>query len=178
MRLLIICLGTIIATAGTAISQSKPINRITLSWNSFINTNKTNLPYIAYTAHKTMYKYRAIKNGNKVQLKFDVAITLDTPNTIVNRERLKKLRSDAQSRLLNHEQLHTDLAVIYGRMLYQRLSRETYTPQNFKTKTRGIYLDLMKTLAEENFKYDVETEHGFNQEKQALWAEKVKKLIK
>ncbi len=124
-----------------------------------------------------MYKYRAIEKGGKVQLKFEVAVMLDTPNTLINLQRLKGLTTEAQTHLLNHEQLHTDMAVIYGRLLYRRLSMEAYTPKNFKTKTREIYLALMKELAEQNFSYDVDTEHGFNLEKQQLWDEKVKKLL-
>jgi hypothetical protein len=156
--------------AGKSAAQVQNIKRIPLTWNSFKNTTNPNLPYIAYTAHKTLYKYRATQKGNNVSLKFEVGIMLDTPNTVVNRERLQDLTTSGRLKLLKHEQGHTDLAVIYGRMLYKQLSSQTYTPNNVKTKTREIYLRLMKELAEENRTYDVETEHGFNDEKQQNWA--------
>jgi hypothetical protein len=133
-------------------AQNQQIPRIPLTWNSFKKTSNPNLAYIAYTAHKTLYKYRATQKGNTVSLKFEVRIMLDTPNTVVNYRRLQNLTSNGKLRLLKHEQGHTDLAVIYGRKLYDQLSAQSYTPTNFKTKTRGIYLRLMKDLAEEKQK--------------------------
>lgn len=154
-------------------AQSQDIPRILLTWNSFKKTSNPNLAYIAYTAHKTLYKYRAIQKGNIVNLKFEVRIMLDTPNTVVNFRRLQSISINGKLKLLKHEQGHTDLAVIYGRVLYNQLSAQKYTPINFKTKTRAIYLQLMKNLAEENRRYDVETEHGFNDEKQKQWARNI-----
>jgi hypothetical protein len=158
-------------------SQNHQIPKITLTWNSFKRTTNPKLTYIAYTAHKTLYKYRAIQKGNNVTLKFEVRIMLDTPNTVVNYGRLQSLTTKGKLRLLEHEQGHTDLAVIYGRILYNRLTSQVYSPTNFKTKTRAIYLKLMKDLAEENRQYDVQTEHGFDAEKQALWKSTIAKRL-
>jgi hypothetical protein len=158
-------------------SQNHQIPKISLTWNSFKRTTNTKLTYIAYTAHKTLYKYRAIQKGNSVTLKFEVRIMLDTPNTVVNYGRLQSLTTKGKLRLLEHEQGHTDLAVIYGRILYNQLTSQVYSPTNFKTKTRAIYLKLMKDLAEENRQYDVHTEHGFDAEKQALWKSTIAKRL-
>lgn len=158
-------------------AQANDIKRIKLTWKSFKRTTDPKLPYIAYTAHKTLYKYRAVQKGTNISLKFEVGIMLDTPNTIVNYTRLQDLTDDAQLKLLQHEQGHTDLAVVYGRLLYKQLSAQTYTSVNFKSKTRDIYLKLMKELAEENRIYDVETEHGFDDEKQQIWAIKIAKKL-
>ncbi|MEJ7558327.1 MAG: DUF922 domain-containing protein [Pedobacter sp.] len=156
-------------TASKPFAQNQKIPRIKLTWSAFKKTENSRLPYIAYTAHKTLYKYRAIQKGNSVSLSFEVRIMLDTPNTVVNFQRLQNLRTSGKLKLLEHEQGHTDLAVIYGRTLYKQLSSQRYLPTNFKTKTRTIYLQLMKVLAEENRRYDIETEHGFNDEKQKIW---------
>jgi hypothetical protein len=158
-------------------SQNHQIAKITLTWNSFKRTTNPKLTYIAYTAHKTLYKYRAIQKGNSVTLKFEVRIMLDTPNTVVNYGRLQSLTTKGKLRLLEHEQGHTDLAVIYGRILYNQLASQVYSPTNFKTKTRAIYLKLMKELAEENRQYDVQTEHGFDAEKQVLWKSTIAKRL-
>ena len=164
-------------TVSQSFSQNHKIPTIPLTWNSFKRTTNPKLPYIAYTAHKTLYKYRAIQKGNRVTLRFEVRIMLDTPNTIVNYRRLQSLTTKGKLRLLEHEQGHTDLAVIYGRVLYSQLSSQVYSPTNFKTKTRAIYLKLMKDLAEENRQYDVQTEHGFDAEKQNLWKLNISKRL-
>ena len=146
------------------------IERIGLSWKSFRKTQNSNLPYIAYTAHKTFYKYRATQKGTHVSLAFEVRILLDSANTTVNYKRLQDLTPSAQMKLLQHEQGHTDLAVIYGRELYRQFNAQSYTATNFKTKTRTVYLKLMESLANENRQYDIATEHGFNDDKQKIWA--------
>ena len=166
-----------VLSTNTLVPIRQEINRITLTWKSFRDTRNSSLPYIAYTAHKTFYKYRAIQKGNSVSLTFEVRIMLDTPNTTVNFKRLQSLTKSAQSKLLRHEQGHTDLAVIYGRELYRQLSTSSYTPDDFKEKTRSIYLKLMKKLAEENIRYDNETEHGVYNEKQEIWARSINKRL-
>jgi predicted secreted Zn-dependent protease len=176
--ILFLAVQIVVLQTNNSFGQENRIERIQLTWNSFRKTMKPELPYIAYTAHKTFYKYRATLKGNTIALKFDVRIMLDTPNTTVNLKRLMTLSDLGRKRLLEHEQGHTDLAVIYGRLLYQSLSKEAYTPTNFKTKTRAIYLQLMKRLAEENYKYDVSTEHGFNEEKQREWASVIGRKLK
>ena len=159
-------------------SQQKEIKRIKLTWNSFTRTTNRELAYIAYTTHKTGYKYRAVPKGGSVSLTFEVTITLDTPKTLVNISRLNKLSTIGKKVLLDHEQGHTDLAVIYGRILYRKLTGAVYTTENFKMKTREIYLKTMKDLAEKNFSYDKETEHGFEPEQQMKWANYIDKLLR
>jgi len=154
------------------------IQRIELSWKSFRKRQNSNLPYIAYTAHKTFYKYRATQKGTNVSLAFEVRILLDSANTTVNYNRLKDLTPGAQLKLLQHEQGHTDLAVIYGRELYKQFNAQPYTVTNFKTKTRTIYLKLMESLANENRTYDIATEHGFNNDKQKIWAANIARRLK
>lgn len=161
-------------------TNQKPskIQRIELSWKSFRKMQNSDLPYIAYTAHKTFYKYRATQKGTNVSLAFEVRILLDSANTTVNYKRLQDLTTGAQLKLLQHEQGHTDLAVIYGRELYRQFNAQSYTTINFKTKTRRIYLKLMESLANENRTYDIATEHGFNDEKQKVWAANIARRLK
>lgn len=167
----------IIILTQTSFVQQKGLERIKLNWGTFTKTRKNNRPYIAYTTHNTLYKYRAVQKGETVSLTFEVRVSIDTPKTIVNIQRLNTLSATDKQALLNHEQGHTDLAVAYGRRLYHKLSTTNYTTQNFKTRSREIYLQIMKELANENVKYDVETEHGFDKEKQKKWDRYFKTLF-
>lgn len=159
----------LILNSDPAFSQQNQLNRITLNWNSFRKVNSNNRPYIAYTAHQTRHKYRATQNGKHLSLQFEVGVTLDSSQTIIDLSKLKSLGNADKKALLNHEQGHSDLAVIYGRILYQRLSRKNYSIGNFKKEVKVIYDAVMKELAGKNRTYDIETEHGQYAEQQQKW---------
>ncbi|MNQ88359.1 hypothetical protein D3C85_1036170 [compost metagenome] len=159
----------LILNSDLAFSQQNQLNRITLNWNSFRKVNSNNRPYIAYTAHQTRHKYRATQNGKHLSLQFEVGVTLDSSQTIIDLSKLKSLGNAEKKALLNHEQGHSDLAVIYGRILYQRLSRGNYSIGNFKKEVKVIYDAVMKELAHLNRTYDIETEHGQYTEQQQKW---------
>ncbi|RQO66435.1 hypothetical protein DBR43_29950 [Pedobacter sp. KBW06] len=150
-------------------SQQNNLNRITLNWGSFLKKNNSKRSYIAYTAHKTMHKYRATQRGNQLSLKFEVGVTLDSLQTFLDPDKLKSLDAQGKKALLNHEQGHSDLAIIYGRILYSRLSKGKYSIANYKNEVKSIYDSVMKELAGLNIKYDMETEHGQYEEEQQKW---------
>lgn len=150
-------------------AQTDQLKRIMLDWGVFkkISTNK--LPYIAYTAHKTYHAYRATQHGSNFSLNFKVGVSIDSNETFVNINRFNKLSLLAKKALLNHEQGHTDLAVIYGRKLKQRLEAATYTIRDYKAQVKAIYDKTMQELAARNQVYDEETDHGSNPEAQGKW---------
>lgn len=159
----------LLLTPQQAFSQQNNLNRIRLKWSSFLKVVNSKRPYIAYTSHKTMHKYRAIQSGNRLSLKFEVGVTLDTLQTFLDPNKLKGLDDAGKKALLNHEQGHSDLAIIYGRILYSRLSKGKYSIANYKKEVKNIYDSVMKELAGLHMKYDVETEHGQYEEAQRKW---------
>ena len=150
-------------------SQQNNLNRITLKWDSFLKVRNSKRPYIAYTSHKTMHKYRATQRGNQLSLKFEVGVTLDTLQTFLDPNKLKSLDAEGKKALLNHEQGHSDLAIIYGRILYSRLSKGKYSIAGYKKEVKSIYDSVMKELAQLHIKYDMDTEHGQYEEEQQKW---------
>lgn len=160
-----------------ASSQVNNLNRIKLSWDAYTKEQKNQQQYISYISHKTMYKYRATQKGSQFNLDFTVGVTIDTSQSILNITRLKKLNTQEQLALLNHEQGHSDLAVIYGRELYKQLSKKTYSVTNYQKETRDIYLSVMEKLSDINYTYDSETENGDHSEKQKEWDAYFKKRL-
>jgi len=158
-----------ILNPGQVFGQQNNLNRIKLSWSSFLKVTNSKRSYIAYTAHKTMHKYRATQRGNQLSLKFEVGVTLDTLQTFLDPNKLKSLDAPGKKALLNHEQGHSDLAIIYGRKLYSRLSKGQYSIANYKNEVKKIYDSVMKELAQLHIKYDMETEHGQYEEEQQKW---------
>jgi hypothetical protein len=91
--------------------------------------------------------------------------------------RNKSWASDRSAELLEHEQLHFDIAELYARKIRKRIS---------ELKRRGVndvkrYNDEIKTLLEasnmDDVQYDLETLHGALPKKQLLWKTKVKKEL-
>ncbi|MBB2147891.1 DUF922 domain-containing protein [Pedobacter gandavensis] len=152
-----------------AFSQENQLNRINLKWNMYQQLEQTNRPFIAYTAHQTTHKYRATQKGSQFSLKFTVGVALDSKKSTLDLRKLASLDEEGQKKLLNHEQGHSDLAVVYGRILYKQLSKQVYTVKNYQNEVKKIYDDTMKELLEMNFKYDIETSHGEELEPQDKW---------
>jgi hypothetical protein len=150
-------------------SQQNKLDRIALRWDSFLKVPNSKRPFIAYTAHKTMHKYRTTQHGNQLSLKFEVGVTLDTLQSFLDPNKLKTLDASEKKALLNHEQGHSDLAIIYGRILYSRLSKGKYSIADYKKEVKSIYDSVMKELAQLNIKYDMDTEHGQYEEEQQKW---------
>lgn len=164
-----ILLTIFVLSSAEATAQTDQLKRITLNWNTFKKINTSKLPYIAYTAHKTYHAYRATQNGSNFSLHFKVGVSIDSSQTFVNITRLNSLNLLAKKALLNHEQGHTDLAVIYGRKLKQRLEAAIYTVRDYKEQVKTIYQKTMQELADKNQEYDMETDHGSDPEKQESW---------
>ena len=78
--------------------------------------------------------------------------------------------------LLQHEQRHFDLVEVYARKFRQRLSKGTWTGADLKRADK-IYQALFDELSEMQHKYDKETMHGLNTDKQHDWNEKIGKEL-
>lgn len=149
----------------TSYSQHNQIKRIVLTWDFFKNDKPPFATHDALTTFNLTNSYKAVKIvGDKLIFKFNVFITLDTLKSYVNsEEKLQNLH------ILQHEQGHVDLAVIYARRLLKVLNDSTYTKQNYTTKIHKIYEDFNNQMDLENQKYDTETDHGKNNIKQDQW---------
>ncbi|WP_316821997.1 DUF922 domain-containing protein [Pedobacter gandavensis] len=159
-------------------SQENQLDKIHLKWSSFRQLKNSDRPFIAYTAHQTTHKYRATQNGRNLSLKFIVGVALDGKASSIDPDRLSALNEEEQASLLNHEQGHSDLAVIYGRILYKNLSKGVYSIKNYQQEVKKIYDTTMKELAVINARYDMETAHGEEKELQEKWDLYFKKELK
>jgi hypothetical protein len=72
--------------------------------------------------------------------------------------------------LLIHEQLHFDLCEIYAR----KLRKELATVQNATAISANAFMKMHTLYKERQDLYDEETNHGLNQEPQALWEHNIK----
>lgn len=80
--------------------------------------------------------------------------------------------------LLNHEQLHFDIAEVYARKLRKALAEiKGLNHQNFEPRVRDVYRKVLNEHNDIQDRYDRETWHSQNKEKQAEWNEKVSLML-
>ena len=80
--------------------------------------------------------------------------------------------------LLDHEQLHFDIAEVYARRLRQKLSLlEGLNQHNFEERVREVYHEVMTEHNAFQDLYDRETQHSKDREKQAEWNKRIKDML-
>jgi hypothetical protein len=80
--------------------------------------------------------------------------------------------------ILAHEQGHFDIAEIFARQLHKNLKAYVFDKKNYQSDLRKIYEDITAVKEAMQNKYDGETDHSINKEKQAEWQEKIGKELK
>jgi hypothetical protein len=79
--------------------------------------------------------------------------------------------------ILAHEQGHFDIAEIFARKLNKAMSEYEFNKKSFQKDLKKIYEDIMKEKEEWQEKYDKETRHSINKQRQAEWLEKIAKTL-
>lgn len=79
--------------------------------------------------------------------------------------------------ILAHEQGHFDIAEIFARKLHKAMSEYNFDKKSFQKDLKRIYQDIMKEKEEWQEKYDKETRHSINKQKQAEWLEKIETTL-
>lgn len=80
--------------------------------------------------------------------------------------------------LLNHEQLHFDIAEIYARKFRQKVSTEELNKSILNAHLNKISSEYLRQLKEYQNLYDNETNHSTNNEKQAEWSVLIENQLK
>lgn len=91
------------------------------------------------------------------------------------------VKSEGKSdELLQHEQGHFDITEIYARKLREELRKikcDKKTQEQIQKEVDAIFERIQKEWEMEDEKYDQETDHGRNKEKQKEWNEKIQRRL-
>jgi Bacterial protein of unknown function (DUF922) len=80
--------------------------------------------------------------------------------------------------ILSHEQGHFDIAEIFARKLHKELSEYKFNKKTYQKDLKKIYDDVTGEKSDVQNKYDRETNHSINKEKQAEWLKKIEEMLK
>jgi hypothetical protein len=80
--------------------------------------------------------------------------------------------------LLEHEQVHFDLAEYHKRLMAKEVVSQHFTSNNFKEKVHAIATRIDALRTEADSLYDRETNYSLNGYKQKEWLRKIRKMVK
>jgi len=74
----------------------------------------------------------------------------------------------ANAHILRHEQLHFDITELHARKFRKQI-QQLKVSQNIRSQLNRLYKTTNEALTEMQKRYDAETNHSINKEKQAEW---------
>lgn len=132
-----------------------------LSWADFQQRPDEQSPYAAMSVTGLHIKYSSALNKKGVVLDFSVESFFEP------KESWSKPEKQSQH-ILNHEQIHFDITELHARKLRKQLKNERFT-RKIKNEVEQIYLRIEGQRKAMQQKFDAETKHSLNVEKQLGW---------
>jgi hypothetical protein len=79
--------------------------------------------------------------------------------------------------ILSHEQGHFDIAEVYARILYARMSQYKFNRKTYAKDLKAIYDEVILVKEEMQERYDTETNHSIFKVRQAEWLKKIEGML-
>ena len=136
-----------------------------LSWDDFQSEANSREPLHAMTS--TNIEVQAHCNGNQMQ--FEVKCVFKTKDSWSKNKK--------SERLLAHEQMHFDLTEVHARRLRQKLAQSKGMCGSDKGRFGKIVEGYFADWKAEQDQYDLESNHGLNQEQQLHWENKIARRL-
>ncbi len=141
-----------------------------LSWQDFKGSPDQNSKFSAESSLQISYGMKISKGSAGTKVAFNVECFFEPGESWVK----KDLKTQT---LLAHEQLHFDIAEIFARKLRKRFKDNTFTIDNYNTKSTAIFEKVFLEYKSYQAAYDHDTKHGSDREEQANWNESVIKML-
>lgn len=141
-----------------------------LNWSDFKGTPNPAVSYVAQTSSGIKFGYSFVMEGNSPRITFKV-------ESFFNPETSWYLPRRVNQNVLNHEQTHFDITELHARMLRKQLERKKFT-KNIKKEIELIYLKNEEDRKAMQQRFDTETNHSQNLEKEAWWEKQIAKKLK
>jgi hypothetical protein len=136
-----------------------------LIWDDFKGKPVTNSEYVAVTNCDNVFVYKTYTDS--IELKFYAYFSIF--DSWVN-------TSYKNNSVLNHEQVHFDIAALYSKIekKYFADNMHTYSKDNILVEIRKIHFSYRIQKDQMESLYDLETNHGTNYIKQIEWNKKIR----
>ena len=142
-----------------------------LSWLNFKGQPEPNSTAVAVTASGITFGYSLKRIDNKI-VSFNANVEAHFyPN------KSWYLKDKGNAHILAHEQLHFDITELYARKFRQQLA-ELEVNQNIKAQMNALHNAINEAVSKTQKRYDQETMHSMNIEKQKEWEVFIGKELK
>ena len=137
-----------------------------LEWSDFKGEPKPQNSSVAVTASGITFSYSTKKSDTRL-IDYHYNVQADFyPN------KSWYLKEKADNNILNHERLHFDITELHARMFRQRIEKTRFT-MNIDAQMNRLHDDINKELEALQNRYDAETRHSQDLEKQQEWQTKI-----
>lgn len=136
-------------------------NNVKITWSDFKGKADVRSAFGAMSAVGIYYKYNSASKGKRYIIRFTIYSGFDKTKSW-RRTRLLTMQ------MLKHEQLHFDIAELVSRAFKNEAEHTVYT-ENYKNEISRIFNRYTLFMQKLQRKYDVQTMHSNNKEKQKDW---------
>jgi hypothetical protein len=138
----------------------------TLKWKHFKGYPDRNSQASALSESSINYRFSV--TSNLINFKFSCSFSTCA----------SWMKSAASYSLLEHEQIHFDLAEYHKRLMAKEVVSQKFTSHDLTEKIQAIAKRIDALRIEADLLYDTETNYSRNDEKQREWLRKIRKMIK
>lgn len=78
-------------------------------------------------------------------------------------------KADTSKAILQHEQVHFDIAEVYSRMLKEKVSQSALTYKNYQQTLKALEQETRAAMNKADSLYDATTENGLVKAEQTIW---------
>ncbi|MCZ4318788.1 DUF922 domain-containing protein [Aequorivita viscosa] len=132
-----------------------------LSWEDFRGKPIPSASFVASTNTGISFEYSYTIKNNDVQVKYSVASFFTPQGSWYIPDRVNL-------HILKHEQAHFDISELHARILRKNLAGRKFS-KKIKSEIESIYKQVEQKRRAMQTKFDAETDHSRNDEKEAFW---------
>ena len=136
-----------------------------LTWEDFRATPNRSVGFVASTNTGINFGYSFSITNNNVNVEYSV-------ESFFSPEKSWFLQGQVSQHVLNHEQGHFDISELHARILRKRLEEKKFT-KNVKSEIERIYLQVEAQRKAMQKKFDAQTDHSRNIEKEIQWEKRI-----
>lgn len=136
-----------------------------LTWEDFRGTPDRSVGFVASTNTGINFGYSFSITNNNVNVEYSV-------ESFFSPEKSWFLQGQVSQHVLNHEQAHFDISELHARILRKRLEEKKFT-KNVKSEIERIYLQVEAQRKAMQKKFDAQTDHSRNIEKEIQWEKRI-----
>lgn len=140
-----------------------------LSWEDFRGSPIPKANFVASTNTGINFGYSYTLNKNEVIVEYSV-------ESFFNPQKSWFIPAKVSQHILNHEQTHFDISELHARILRKKLDSKKFS-KNVKIEIETIYLQVEEKRKAMQKKFDLETDHSQNIEKEILWEKRIAKQL-